>query len=57
MSSEVQVSYPMVVCQLLEPVTEYFLLGAAAAAPGAGVVAPGCQLKQLIRILSEIFSK
>ena len=55
MSSEVQVSHPMVVCQLLEAVAEYFLLGAAAAAPGAGGVAPGCQLKQLIRILPEIF--
>ena len=54
MSSEVQVGHPVVVCQLLEAVTEYFLLGAAAAAPGAGGVAPGCQLKQLIRILSEI---
>ena len=55
MSSEVQVSYPVVVCQLLEPVTEYFLLGAAAATPGTGGVAPGRQLKQLIRIRPQIF--
>ena len=55
MSSEVEVGHAVVVCQLLEPVTEYFLLGAAAATPRAGGVAPGTQLQQLIRILTEIF--
>ena len=44
-----------VVVELLEPVPEDLLLGAAPSAPGARHVSPGWELEQLIRILTEIF--
>ena len=54
MSSEVQVCHPVVV-ELLKPVPEYFLLRTAPTTPRACDVTPGRELKQLIRILPEIF--
>ena len=55
MSSEVQVRHSVVV-ELLEPVPEDLLLGAAPSTPGARHVPPGWELEEtLIRILTEIF--